>query len=77
MAQYSPVLPCTALYGPVLPCTDMAQRSAGGRAASGRYKKHDTARKIFIETVGMPSLRMGKRIAAADWRRLFLPRVDS
>ena len=48
----------------------MAARSAGGREASGRYKKHDTARKIFMDAVVMPSLRLGKRIAPADWRRL-------
>ena len=55
---------------------DMASRSAGGKSASGRYKKHDTARKVFIQTVAMPSLRLGKRIAAADWRCLFLPGDD-
>ena len=38
---------------------DMATRSAGGREASGRYKKHDTARKVYIDTVAMPSLRLG------------------
>jgi hypothetical protein len=55
---------------------DMAARSAGGKQASGRYKKHDTARKVFIETVAIPSLRLGKRVEAADWRRLFLPGDD-
>ena len=55
---------------------DMARRSAGGKQASGRYKKHDSARKVFIQTVAMPSLRMGKRIDADDWRRLFLPGDD-
>lgn len=55
---------------------DMAARSAGGKETSGQYKKHDTARKVFIETVALPSLRMGKRIDAADWRRLFLPGDD-
>ena len=54
----------------------MASRSAGGREASGRYKRHDTARKVFIDTVAMPGLRLGKRIPAADWRRLFLPGDD-
>jgi hypothetical protein len=28
---------------------DMAARSAGGKDASGRYKKHDTARKIYMQ----------------------------
>mmetsp|Transcript_11723 Transcript_11723/g.37432 ORF Transcript_11723/g.37432 Transcript_11723/m.37432 type:complete len:243 (-) Transcript_11723:36-764(-) len=55
---------------------DMATRSAGGREASGRYKKHDTARKVYIDTVAMPSLRLGKRIDDDDWRRLFLPGDD-
>ena len=55
---------------------DMAARQAKGRATSGRYKKHDTARKNFIETVALPALRLGKRIDAADWRRLFLPGDD-
>lgn len=55
---------------------DMAARSAGGKQASGRYKKHDTARKVFLETVAIPSLRLGKRVGAADWRRLFLPGDD-
>ena len=34
---------------------DMAARSAGGRSASGRYKRHDTARKHYIASVAMPS----------------------
>jgi hypothetical protein len=55
---------------------DMAARSAGGKQTSGRYKKHDTARKVFVETVAIPSLRLGKRVDAADWRRLFLPGDD-
>ena len=54
----------------------MAARSAGGRSASGRYKKHDTARKVYIDTVVMPSLRLGKRIEEEDWRLLFLPGDD-
>ena len=54
----------------------MAARQAKGRATSGRYKKHDTARKNYIETVALPALRLGKRIDAADWRRLFLPGDD-
>ena len=55
---------------------DMVKRSAGGKDASGRYKKHDTARKGFIDTVALPSLRFGKRVADDDWRRLFLPGDD-
>jgi len=54
----------------------MAARSASGRDASGRYKRHDTARKVYINTVAMPGLRLGKRIPSADWRRLFLPGDD-
>ena len=54
----------------------MAERQAGGREAGGRYKRHDTARKVYIDTVAMPSLRRGKRIPAADWRCLFLPGDD-
>ena len=52
---------------------DMAARSAGGRRASGRYKAYDTARLLYIKTVAFPSLRLGKRIDAEDWRLLFLP----
>ena len=52
---------------------DMAARSAGGKSASGRYKKYDTARLKYINTVALPSLRLGKRIDAEDWRLLFLP----
>ena len=37
----------------------MAERQAGGRETSGRYKRHDTARRIFINVVAMPSLRLG------------------
>ena len=40
----------------------MGERSAGGRDAPGRYKRHDTARKVFIDTVAMPGLRLGKRV---------------
>ena len=52
---------------------DMAARSAGRKSASGRYKKYDTARLKYINTVALPSLRLGKRIDAEDWRLLFLP----
>ena len=55
---------------------DMATRQAAGRTTSGRYKKHDTARKVFIDTVAMPGLRLGKRVDPDDWRKLFLPGDD-
>ena len=52
---------------------DMARRSAGGKAASGRYKKYDSTRLLFLHTCAFPSLRLGKRIDAKDRRLLFLP----
>ena len=54
----------------------MASRQASGKSTSGRYKKHDSARKVFIDTIAVPSLRRGKRIPAADWKRLFGPGPD-
>ena len=54
----------------------MAERSAGGKSSSGRYKKHDTARKVYLDTVGIPGLRLGKLPPADDVRRLFLPGDD-
>ena len=54
----------------------MASRQAGGKDAPGRYKRHDTARKVYIDCVAMPNLRRGKRIPPADWRCLFLPAED-
>ena len=52
---------------------EMSARSANGKAASGRYKKHDTARLSYINTVALPGLRWGKLPPEADWRMLFLP----
>ena len=45
---------------------DMARRSAGGKAASGRYKKYDSTRLLFLHTCAFPSLRLGKRIDEKD-----------
>ena len=52
---------------------DMAKRSAGGKTTSGRYKKYDSTRLLFLNTIAFPSLRLGKRIDPKDWRLLFLP----
>ena len=41
---------------------DMAKRSAGGKPTSGRYKKYDSTRLLFLNTIAFPSLRLGKRI---------------
>ena len=38
-----------------------------------RYRKHDTARRVYIDTVAMPALRLGKLPPPDDWRMLFLP----
>ena len=38
----------------------MRERSANGRATSGRYKKHDTARLRCLDRHVLPGLRMGK-----------------
>ena len=55
----------------------MAERSAGGKEASGRYKRHDTARKVYIDVVALPALRYGKLPPANDARLLFdLPGDD-
>jgi len=51
-------------------------RSAGGKATSGRYKKHDTARLSYISCVALPGLRWGKIPPAADWKMLFMPGDD-
>ena len=49
----------------------MADRQAGGKSTSGRYKKHDSARKQFIETSIEPGLRLGKMPSAYDWHMVF------
>lgn len=36
----------------------IAKRSAGGRAVSGRYNKHDTARLRFIRSIALPGIRL-------------------
>ena len=45
---------------------DMAKRSAGGKAASGRYRKYDSTRLLFLHTCAFTSLRLGKRIDEKD-----------
>ena len=49
----------------------MSERQAGGKATSGRYKAHDTARKKYIAKVLMPDLQKGKLPLAYDRRMLF------
>ena len=50
----------------------MAQRQAGGaQGRSGRYHKHDTARKRCLERRVYPDLRMGKLPSDLDSRMLF------
>ena len=51
-----------------------AASQAQGR--QGRYKKVDTARKSFILTAALPSLRIGKLPSQADWEMLFGPHDD-
>ena len=55
---------------------EMRARSAGGKAASGRYKRHDTTRLSYVNSVALPGLRWGKLPPEADWRMLFLPGDD-
>ncbi len=54
----------------------IARRAHGGADVQGRYKRHDTARKVFIETVALPDLRLGKLPTADDERMLFAPADD-
>ena len=54
----------------------MAERQASGKSTSGRYKKVDTARKSYINTVAIPSLRVGKLVPDADWEMLLGPADD-
>ena len=54
----------------------MAGRSAGGGALQGRYKRYDTARKIFIKSVVVHQLRNGKLLDAHDEKMLFGPHDD-
>mgnify|MGYP006906408767 FL=1 len=49
--------------------TTIAKRSAGGRAASGRYNKHDTARLRYIRSI---AFRFGKRVPQPDMTMLRL-----
>ena len=49
----------------------MAARRHGGGGKSGRYLKHDTARKTIIEGKGLYELRHGRLPSAEDQRILF------
>ena len=51
---------------------NIAKRSAGGRAASGRYNKHDTARLRFIRSIALPGIRFGQLVPDDDMRMLRL-----
>jgi len=55
---------------------EMRRRSAGGADRSGRYRKVDTARLSFINTVAIPDLALGKVPSRADWDMLFGPHDD-
>ena len=48
------------------------KRSAGGRAVSGRYNKHDTARLRFIRSIALPGIRFGQLVPDDDMRMLRL-----
>ena len=52
--------------------TKIAKRSAGGRAVSGRYNKHDTARLRFIRSIALPGIRFGQLVPDDDMRMLRL-----
>ena len=54
----------------------MRLRSASGKPAQGRYKKVDTARLSYINTVAFPNLRLGKMVPPDDWAMLFGPKDD-
>ena len=56
----------------------MSVRQAGGlEKRQGRFKKDDTARKRFINTVALPSLRAGVLPSAHDEKMLFLGPMDN
>lgn len=48
-------------------------RQAGGRAASGRLKKHDSARLKCLQREVYPDLRIGKMPTELVWKMLWLP----
>ena len=49
----------------------MAGRQASGGQKSGRYKKHDTARRRCLEEVVLPALRRGVLPSETDAHMLF------
>jgi hypothetical protein len=56
----------------------MHVRQAGGlQKRQGRYKKDDTARKLFINTVAFPVLRAGVLPTNHDEKMLFLGPKDN
>ena len=54
----------------------MRARSAGGAERQGRYKKVDTARLAYINSVAIPGLKLGKLVPENDWKMLFGPHDD-
>ena len=50
----------------------IAKRSAGGRAVSGRYNKHDTARLRYIRSIALTGIRFGKLVPDDNMRMLRL-----
>jgi hypothetical protein len=46
--------------------TSIAKRSAGGRAVSGRYNKHDIACLRYIRSIALPGIRFGKIVPDHD-----------
>ena len=55
----------------------MSDRQAGGLQRQGRYKKDDTTRKLFINTVALPGLRTGVLPTISDEKMLFLGPMDN
>ena len=54
----------------------IAGRAHGGAAVQGRYKRHDTARKNFIEAAALPALKLGKLPTEHDTKMLFAAADD-
>ena len=75
-AAAPPVLPTAQeIEGMYIKCSGllrtMSARQAGGAARSGRYPKHDTARKKFVESVALPGLIRGQMPSIQVQRMLF------
>ena len=54
----------------------MRARSVGGAERQGRYKKVDTARLSYVNSVAIPGLKLGKLVPESDWAMLFRPHDD-